>query len=143
MNVTRSAILPYSAAQMYSVIRDIEYYPEFLNWCDSVAVTESNEARQIAEVRVRYGRLKISFTTENQLTRNEKIEMALVSGPFKQLNGAWSIQTMGENASKVSLNMAFRFQNPITHQLFGKVFQSVVTAQVDAFQKRAEQLYGR
>lgn len=142
MNVQRSALLPYSAAQIFSVINDVESYPEFLSWCSDVSVLEQTGERVIAELKISYGHLKISFSTENQLVFNESITMNLIAGPFKKLSGEWGIQALGESACKVSLAMDFTFANPITHRLFGKVFQTVVSTQMDAFQKRAEKIYG-
>lgn len=141
MNVQRSALLPYSAAQMYAVINDIRSYPEFLNWCDEVIVLDEDFNSVEAELKIAYGHLKISFATQNLLIPNESISMSLISGPFKKLSGKWLLQELGDEACKVSLAMDFTFENPITHRLFGKVFKTVVSAQVDAFRKRAEYIY--
>jgi len=141
MNVQRSAILPYSATQMYAVISDVRAYPEFLNWCKDATLLEQAASTQVAKLSIAYGRLKFSFTTENALVPDEQISMQLVAGPFKDLSGKWLIQTLNDSACKVSLSMDFTFANPITHGLFSKVFQSVVSEQVDAFQKRADDVY--
>ncbi len=142
MNVQRSALLPYSAPQMYAVISDVNCYPEFLNWCTDVRVEEQSAQQQIAELNITYGTLKLSFTTVNTLTPHELIEMKLAAGPFKNLSGQWEIQALGEGACKVSLNMSFTFDNPMTHRLFAKVFEKAITAQVSAFEQRANQIYG-
>ena len=141
MNVQRSALLPYSAAQIYAVIKDVRSYPEFLNWCSAATVHEEHAHSQVAELTISYGKLHFSFSTENTLVEDQSLSMQLVSGPFKDLNGEWQIQALGESACKVTLQMNFTFDNPITHRLFAKVFQKVVTAQVDSFQKRAEVIY--
>lgn len=142
MKVQRSAILPYSSEQMYAVINDVRSYPEFLNWCSAATVHRESSSTQVAELTIAYRKLAFSFSTENTLTQNENIQMQLVAGPFKDLSGHWALQSLGDSACKVSLQMGFTFDNPITHRLFAKVFQSVVSAQVDAFQKRAEHVYG-
>ncbi len=141
MDIQRSAILPYSAEQMYAVIADVLAYPQFLPWCAAAHVQQQSAERQVAELEIAYGKLKFAFTTENTLLVNQRIDMSLLSGPFKQLAGQWLIHELNESACKVSLQMGFTFSNPITHRLFAKVFQSVVSAQVDAFQKRADQIY--
>ena len=142
MKVERSALLPYSAEQIYRVISDVDAYPEFLNWCESTHIESQEDGQQLASMKVAYGRLKVSFSTRNTLTENEKVDMQLVNGPFKRLSGCWLIKSLDDQACKVTLNMEFQFSNPITHRLFGKVFQSVVSAQIDAFQKRAKSIYG-
>lgn len=127
---------------MYAVIHDVTSYPEFLPWCVDALIKEENDALQVAELKVAYKRLALTFSTSNALVKDESISMSLISGPFKTLSGQWMLQTLDEHACKVSLEMTFAFANPVTHALFGRVFHSVVSAQVDAFQKRAEQIYG-
>lgn len=143
MNVQRSALLPYSAAQMYHIVKDVRAYPEFLQWCTDVVMHEESETSQTAELKINYGRLRFSFTTSNILVEGESLAMTLVSGPFKDLSGQWVLEPLGEAACKVSLQMNFTFDNPITHRLFGRVFKSVVGAQVDAFESRADLVYGK
>lgn len=76
------------------------------------------------------------------MTRQQSIAISLIEGPFLSLEGQWTIQSLGENACKVSLEMDFLFDSALTQSLFGRIFQSVISAQLDAFQKRADQLYG-
>lgn len=142
MKVERSALLPYSASEVYAVIKDVRSYPEFLNWCSDVVLLDESDVRQVAELKIAYKRLRFSFSTANQLVQDQSISMQLLSGPFKDLRGEWLIQPLGESACKIALYMNFTFDNPITHRLFGKVFQQVVSAQIEAFQKRTEYLYG-
>ena len=142
MKVSRSALLPYSAEKMYDVVADIRSYPGFLNWCDDMQIISETEEQVIAKLMIAYGKLKFSFTTKNKMVHNQSITMNLVEGPFSSLTGLWTIQQLNDDASKVSLEMDFIFDNPITHKLFGRVFQKVISAQLDAFQARAEQLYG-
>jgi len=142
MKVSRSSILPYSAEKMYDVVADIRSYPGFLNWCDNMQIISETQEQVIAKLMISYGKLNFSFTTKNQMLKNESITMNLVDGPFSSLAGMWTIQRLNDDASKVSLEMDFMFDNPITHKLFGRVFQKVISAQLDAFQTRAEQLYG-
>lgn len=143
MKVSRSALLPYSAVKMYDVVADIRSYPGFLNWCDNMNILSETEDEVIAKLMISYGKLDFSFTTRNKTIKNKSIEMNLVDGPFSSLTGVWTILPLSEDACKVSLEMDFMFDNPITHKLFGRVFQKVISTQLDAFQKRAEQLYGQ
>ena len=143
MKVQRSALLPYSNAQMFAIIRDVPAYPSFLNWCDEASVEYEDEHIQKATLSVSYGKLKLSFSTENSLVQDERVGISLLSGPFKALSGAWNIQSLTADACKVSLEMDFTFDNPITQKLFGKVFQKVVTTQIEAFEKRANEIYSQ
>jgi len=141
MNVSRSALLNYSADKMYAVITDVRAYPSFLNWCSDVELISESSDEMVAKLFIAYSKLNISFTTRNVLRENESLTMSLVDGPFSKLNGQWDIQDLGISACKVSLEMDFDFDNVITQKLFGRVFQSVISAQLDSFQKRAHALY--
>ena len=142
MKVSRSSLLPYSAENMYDVVADVRSYPGFLNWCDNMEIISETSEEVIAKLIISYGKLDFSFTTRNKMVKNESIQMSLVDGPFSRLSGIWTILKLDDNACKVSLEMEFAFDNPITQKLFGRVFQKIISAQLDAFQKRAEQLYG-
>jgi len=142
MKVSRSSLLPYSAEKMYDVVADVRSYPGFLKWCDSMQIISETPEEVVAKLIISYGKLDFSFTTRNKMVKNETIQMNLVDGPFSRLNGVWTILKLDDDASKVSLEMEFAFDNPITQKLFGRVFQKIISAQLDAFQKRAQQLYG-
>jgi ribosome-associated toxin RatA of RatAB toxin-antitoxin module len=142
MNVSRSALLSYSAKQMYDVIADIRSYPAFLNWCSGTQIVSESSGELVAKLMISYGKLSFEFTTRNTMIESQSVSMNLVEGPFSTLSGQWVLQPLSENACKVSLEMDFNFESLITQTLFGRVFKSVITAQLDAFQNRAEQLYG-
>ena len=142
MKVSRSVLLPYSAEKMFDVISDIRSYPGFLKWCDNMKIVSESSDEVVATLMISYSKLNLSFTTRNQMQKNESIVMNLVDGPFSSLTGKWTIQSLSEDACKVSLEMDFVFDNIITHKLFGRVFQNVISEQIDAFHKRAEMLYG-
>lgn len=141
MNVSRSSLLPYSARQMYDVIADVQSYPSFLNWCHGSEIVSKVDDEVIAKLLISYGALKFDFTTRNLMVENQSVNISLVEGPFSLLRGKWQLLSLSESACKVSLEMDFDFESPIMQKLFGRVFQNVIAAQLDAFQKRAEQLY--
>lgn len=141
MNVSRSALLPYTADQMYDVISDVAAYPEFLNWCSASQLISELDAAVVAKLSISYGKLNLSFTTRNEMRPKRCVTMSLVEGPFSSLNGQWTIQALSDTACKVALEMDFNFESGLTQKLFGRVFQSVIATQLDAFQKRAEALY--
>ena len=141
MNVSRSSLLPYSVEQMYHVIADIRSYPDFLNWCNDSEILSEGDDEVVAKLLISYGKLKFDFTTRNLMVKNESVTISLLAGPFSTLSGKWELQVLNESACKVSLEMDFSFESAITQTLFGRVFRSVIAAQLDAFQKRADQLY--
>lgn len=142
MNVSRSALLPYSAHQMFDVVSDVRSYPGFLNWCQDMEIISETAEEVIAKLMISYGKLNFSFATKNVMVKDRSIVMSLVDGPFTRLSGEWTIQALNEQGCKVSLEMDFEFDSAITHKLFAAVFQKVIIAQLEAFQLRAKQLYG-
>jgi len=142
MKVSRSALLPYSAPKMYDVVADVRSYPGFLPWCSGMEIVSESTEEVVAKLLISYRKLDFSLTTKNIMTKDESIQISLVEGPFSNLNGEWQIQSLDDNGCKVSLEMNFMFDSAVAHKLFGPVFQNVISAQLDAFQKRARQLYG-
>ncbi|EGJ2231799.1 ubiquinone-binding protein, partial [Salmonella enterica] len=85
--ISRTALVPYSAEQMYQLVNDVQSYPQFLPGCVGSRVLESSPAQMTAAVDVSKAGISKTFTTRNQLTRNQSILMHLVDGPFKKLIG--------------------------------------------------------
>lgn len=142
MKVSRSALLPYSAIQMYGVVADVGAYPEFLNWCEGAEIVSAKDNELIAKLKISYKKLRFQFTTSNLNTPGESIELKLVDGPFSNLHGIWVFKSLGQGASKVSIEMDFNLDTKLVPGVIGKVFEKIVSSQLDAFQLRAQQLYG-
>src|SRR3569832_1831629 len=103
--INRSALVPYSPAEMYSLVNDVDAYPQFLPWCKSAQVLSRNDDEVRASLELARGGFEKSFTTCNRLQKNKMIEMRLVEGPFRRLEGYWRFEPLGEQACKVSLDM--------------------------------------
>ena len=139
--ITKSALVPYSAEQMFRLVDDIEHYHEFLPWCKNSHVIERKSATVEARLDISLSGISKSFTTINTLTQGETIVMELVEGPFKFLKGAWLFETLGEEGSKVSLDLSFEFSSKIMGMTFGPAFSKIASTLVDAFIQRAKQEY--
>ncbi|MBV1789006.1 type II toxin-antitoxin system RatA family toxin [Marinobacterium sp. D7] len=140
--VNRSALVLHTAEEMFDLVNDVRRYPEFLPWCASTEVVREEGDTLEATLHLAKGGLKYSFTTRNQLTRPERMEIGLVKGPFQSLTGIWTFTPLSEEASKVELNMHFEFSGKLTGVAMSKVFNSVATTLVDAFVTRADKIYG-
>lgn len=141
--VNRSALVRHTPEQMFELVNDFERYPEFLPGCRHARLLEHDEDHLIGEMTLGRSGIEQTITTRNDLHAPECIEMSLVKGPFKRLNGRWRFTPMGEGACKVSLEMEFDFASRILGMAFGKVFQQIAGQLVDAFSERANQLYRR
>ncbi|MDX1655135.1 MAG: type II toxin-antitoxin system RatA family toxin [Candidatus Competibacteraceae bacterium] len=142
-NVHRSALVPYSAAEMFALVDDIESYPRFLPWCRSSRVLSRNDDEVRATLELAKGGVQKSFTTCNRLQRNKMIEIRLVEGPFHHLEGFWTFRSLEEQACKVSLDMDYEFANGLLSMAIGPIFNQIANSLVEAFCQRAEQIYGR
>ncbi|NNC98845.1 MAG: type II toxin-antitoxin system RatA family toxin [Gammaproteobacteria bacterium] len=143
MKVSRSALLPYSATQMYDIVTDIQSYPDFLNWCESVELLAEDEGEVIARLNISTAKLNLHFTTRNVNKPGESITLTLVDGPFSQLTGQWQFKALSHDACKVSVDMNFEFDRSLVPAVFGNVFGKLISMELDAFQQRAQQLYGK
>lgn len=141
--VNRSALVRHSAQAMFDLVNDFESYPEFLPGCRYARLIERDREHLIGELTLAKAGVEQSFTTRNDLYEPERIELSLVSGPFKRLQGQWLFIAMGENACKVSLEMNFEFSNRLLGMAFGKLFSQVAGQLVEAFTHRADEVYGR
>jgi ribosome-associated toxin RatA of RatAB toxin-antitoxin module len=140
--VERSALVTYSAAQMYALVNDVSRYPEFLPWCTGARVHELSATERDATVQVARGVLQTEFTTRNRLTPDARIEMRLTHGPFRELSGEWHFDAIGGRGSRIRFRVEFEFKNRLTAAAFNSVFESVCGGIVDAFAKRAREIYG-
>ena len=140
--VKKSALVPYSSAQMYDLVNDPLSYPQFLPWCESVEVLSSSEEQMCARLTVARAGIRQSFATCNRLNPYESMTLELEEGPFKHLTGTWTFLALREDATKVSLRMEFEFSGRLINLAFGKVFSHVADNLVDAFCRRAREVYG-
>lgn len=139
--INRSALVMFSAEQMYQLINDVKAYPQFLPGCTDSKIIAATDSSMVASLLVSKGGVKKWFTTENTLITNQKISMTLKDGPFKSLVGHWVLTPLSEEACKVSLDLDYEFSNRIIELAFGKVFNSLVNNMVLAFTTRAKEVY--
>lgn len=139
--INRSALMPYSNAQMYDIVNSVEAYSQFLPWCANSKILNQSETEMDATILMKKGKLNHSFTTHNTLTENKLIHMQLVKGPFKKLSGDWQFTALSDQTSKIELHLNFEFSNRIVGLLIGPIFTQIADSLVDAFCQRAHQLY--
>jgi len=139
--ISKHALVPFSAKQMYALVNDISSYDEFLPWCSQSTVLEQTESEIKASLEISYGSLNKSFTTVNKLTVDSKMEMQLIEGPFKKLHGVWLFTQLGEDGCKVSLDLEFEFKSKIVDMTMGPVFSQIANTLVDSFSERATKVY--
>ena len=142
--VSKSVLIWYHPEEMYALVTDVASYPQFLPWCDHARVIDEDDSGMTAEVGIAIGAVRQTFTTRNTHTEGQAVDMQLVKGPFSQLDGHWRFLSLGDGsqrACRVELNLNYGFDNATLGKLVGPVFDRIAASLVDAFVKRAGQVY--
>lgn len=150
-HVRKSVLLWYSAHEMYSLVADVEAYPSFLPWCARAEVLERHRDGVTARLHLAYGGLQQAFTTRNTNVPDRSVHMALVDGPFSELDGTWTFTPLpiadgapagSAGACKVEFELRYAFSSLLLSAAISPMFGNIADTFVDAFVKRAEQVYG-
>ena len=139
--VEKSVLLPFSAEQMFALVDNVADYPQFLPWCGGSSVTVLDENKIRATVHIDYHHVKQSFTTENVRLFPQHIDITLLDGPFKQLDGSWHFIVLTPTACKIEFRLSYEFSSKILEKVVGPIFNYIASTFVEAFIKRAEIVY--
>ena len=143
--VHKSVLIWYSPAEMYALVVAVGEYPKFLPWCDHANVLATDVAGMTAEIGISFGGIRQTFTTQNTHAEARRVILRLVDGPFSKLDGQWDFVPLGDGsqrACRVELTLNYGFDNATLAKLVGPVFDKIAQSLVDAFVKRAQQVYG-
>jgi ribosome-associated toxin RatA of RatAB toxin-antitoxin module len=143
--VHKSVLIWYSPLEMYNLVVGVADYPKFLPWCDHAKVLEEDANGMTAEIGITFGGINQIFTTKNVHIEASQVGMTLVKGPFSKLDGRWDFVPLGDGAQRacrVEFTLNYGFANSTLAKLVGPVFDKIAGSLVDAFVKRAQQVYG-
>lgn len=143
--VEKSVLIWYSPEEMYALVTDVAAYPRFLPWCDHADVKAQDETGMTAEIGIAFAGVRQSFVTRNLHKPAREVAMQLVDGPFSRLDGRWQFLPLADasqRACRVALHLQYGFGNPALARVVGPVFDRIASSLVDAFVRRAEQVYG-
>ena len=144
---TRS--VAHSAEDMFALVADVETYPEFVPMCESLAVRsrkdgEDGKALLVADMTVGYKSLHENFTSQVLLKPEEnRIEVKYIDGPFKYLDNRWHFEPTGPASCKVHFFIDYQFRNRMLGMLMGTMFDRAFRTFAEAFERRADEIYGR
>lgn len=141
--VTRSALVRLPPSRLYALITDIERYPEFVPGCSYARIEQPGEREVVATLGVRRGGLETRFTTRNTLQPDRAVVMRLERGPFRTLEGEWTLQPMGDVGCTVTLRLRFEFDSRLTGMMLTPVIEQTASSLVDAFVARAREINAR
>ncbi|MGH8130973.1 MAG: type II toxin-antitoxin system RatA family toxin [Steroidobacteraceae bacterium] len=139
--VRRSALLPFTAAQMYAVVTDVERYPEFLPWCTSATILAAEGDHVTVRLGLSRGIARASFTTRNRLVPDRSVTMNLVDGPFDNLEGRWEFTPIRDAGTRADLHVRFSTHGLIGILALGPAFEEICNHLVEAFARRARQVF--
>lgn len=143
--VHKSVLIWYSAAEMFTLVTDVASYPQFLPWCTQTSVREETDLGMTAQIDMSIAGLTQSFTTRNVHEKDRRVSLKLVDGPFSTLDGDWYFYPVGDGtqrACKIEFSLGYDFANAALATLVGPVFDKIAGNLVDAFVRRASQVYG-
>lgn len=141
--VEKSVLVPYSAQQMFTLVDNVADYPQFMPWCGGTSVIPVDENTVHATVHIDYHHIKQSFTTKNVRSIPQRIDIKLLDGPFRQLDGDWQFIPLSESACKIEFRLHYEFSSKLLEKVIGPIFHYIAGSFVDAFIHRAEKIYDR
>jgi coenzyme Q-binding protein COQ10 len=146
---TTTRRVAHSASDMFDLVADVEHYPEFVPLCRSLHVrrrTQDGEGRDVivADMTIAYKIIRETFTSRVTLDRpNREILVEYLEGPFQRLNNRWSFKAAGDRACDVEFFISYEFRSRTLGLLMGSVFDAAFRRFAVAFEKRADQVYGK
>jgi ribosome-associated toxin RatA of RatAB toxin-antitoxin module len=135
-HLKKAVMVPCSAARMFELVADVERYREFLPWCTGSRILAQQDGEVVAEIHVGHGGASTSFATRNRNQPYELIEMELVDGPFKALEGSWHFEGLPDGGCRATLELDFDFAGHILGTLFDLVFREAMQHMVFAFREQ-------
>ena len=139
--VEKSVLVAHSPERMFELVDRVEDYPEFLPWCGGTELKLRDGHRTVATIHIAYLGIRQSFTTENTKTHPREMRIKLQDGPFSELEGDWSFIPLGEDACKVEFRLQYVFSSKVLETILAPVFTHITNTFVDAFVRRADEVY--
>jgi coenzyme Q-binding protein COQ10 len=137
----------HSADDMFKLVADVELYPKFLPLCEALKLKrrERRDGKDvlIATMTVGYKLIRESFTTEVILDAdNHTIVVHYLDGPFSFLENRWVFRPLTPQACEIDFYIAYSFRSRLLERLMGGLFDRAVRKYADAFEARADAIYG-
>jgi ribosome-associated toxin RatA of RatAB toxin-antitoxin module len=142
--IIKSALVPYDHEDMLSLVNQVEAYPKFLQWCQRGFVQHRFERGYEAGMLIKIKGIQVEFITRNEIHKEAdliRMDMALVSGPFKSLKGEWRFRQFPQMGSKVELQLRYEIKSQVIGKMFAKGFDQLASRLVSDFVNRAGEVY--
>jgi len=139
--VKKNVIVNHSVDRMFNLVDRIEDYPLFLPWCGGSKVIERTNEITRASIHIKYSGVNQSFTTQNTKDYSSRIDLKLIDGPFKVLEGYWIFTAINEDACSIEFHLRYEFSNFILDKLISPIFGQIANTFVDGFVTQADKIY--
>lgn len=139
--VEKSVLVGHSPQCMFELVDRVEDYPDFLPWCGGTELIQRDDERTVATIHIAYLGIRQSFTTENLKTHPREMRITLQDGPFAELEGDWTFLPLGDDACKVEFRLQYVFSSKVLETILAPVFSHITNTFVDAFVRRADEVY--
>lgn len=139
--VEKSVLVAHPPERMFELVDRVEDYPLFLPWCGGTELKLRDDRRTVATIHIAYMGIRQSFTTENTKIPPSEMQIKLQEGPFSELEGDWSFLPLGESACKVVFRLQYAFSSRMLESILAPVFGHITHTFVDAFVRRADEIY--
>jgi coenzyme Q-binding protein COQ10 len=133
-------VLPYTQAQLFDLVADIERYPEFLPWCVGARIRERKGDEILGDLLIGYKMVRERFTSRVVLSRPDRIDVSYSEGPFKYLTNHWLFIPQ-EEGCLIDFYVDFEFRSRFLQGIVKVLFNEAVKRMVGAFEARAHALY--
>jgi coenzyme Q-binding protein COQ10 len=135
-------ILPYTADQLFTLVAEVDRYPEFLPWCLGARIRERHDNVIVADLLIGFKMVRERFTSRIVLDRPDRIDVSYTEGPFRYLNNHWTFVPQENGCTLIDFYVDFEFRSRVLQKIIEVLFNEAVKRMVAAFENRARQLYG-
>ncbi len=138
----------HSAEDMFRLVADVERYPEFVPFCERLTVrgrrAEGDREILVADMAIGYRMVRETFTSKVVIDRSAlTIRADYLDGPFRSMDNSWTFRALSDGGAEISFAIRYEFRSRALALLMGAVFDRVFRAFAGAFEKRADQIYGK
>ncbi len=139
--VEKSVLVAHPPERMFELVDRVEDYPKFLPWCGGTELKTRDDTLTVATIHIAYMGIRQSFTTRNTKIVPREMRIKLQDGPFSELEGDWVFLPLGDDACKIEFRLQYAFSSHILEKLLAPVFAHITNTFVDAFVRRADEVY--
>ena len=132
--------------QLIDLVLDIEKYPEFVPFCLDSHVYEKSKQENliliIADLTIGKGPFRDTYKSSVKFNiKDSTIKVTNIGGPLNHLENTWHFKEQ-ESGTEISFDIDFEIENKFLNIVMTKSFQFGLDKIANAFQKRAEVLFG-